>query len=155
MEIYTEMAEQGARENAIASLATTVKEMAAARIARGFGAHEATASSALQAVQERAPYRPDPPGPDRVHDPAETLANGGDCEDLAILVASVAIAAGCSARLIWLSREITGTASAHVVAQLWDGRGWAWAEACLPGAVLGEHPLLAVERTGINRRSIF
>lgn len=109
----------------------------------------------LRATQDVTRYVPDPPGPDLVWSPQETLLAGGDCEDLAILGASIAHAAGVPFLIAWLDLSKDVAPQAHVSLLLWRGDGWAWAEACEDSAQLGEHPLDVAARLGPSSRRRF
>ncbi len=72
-----------------------------------------------------------------------TVYGVGDCDDSARAVVALARAVGLRARLVTLGRK---PESGHVVASLWDGARWQWAETTLPGALWGEHPYDARDR---------
>lgn len=77
----------------------------------------------------------------------ETLARGGDCDDLAKLLVAMLRALKRKARLATL-----GNPPIHVAAQVWELRGWQWLEATVPGARVGEHPREACRRLGLPIR---
>lgn len=97
----------------------------------------------MRAVQA-LPYLPDGASvADRVRRPCRVLSVGGDCEDLAMLVASLDLAAGIDARLRWLSQPSAD--ADHVSVQAFVGGRWLWQEPTVP-ALLGEHPFDAAKR---------
>jgi transglutaminase-like putative cysteine protease len=92
------------------------------------------------------PYRPDPAGDEVFQDADETIAYGGDCEDLATLYVALARLVGLRAKVVWLNQQIHGAALNHVFAQvLIDGR-WLDVESSIAGAQLGESPANAARR---------
>ena len=94
----------------------------------------------------RVPYRADPVGQEVFQEVTETLAHGGDCEDLAVLFVAIARSVGLEARVVWLDQQIHGSALNHVFARVSvDGR-WLDAECSIAGALLGEPPALAAQR---------
>ena len=98
------------------------------------------------AMVHRVPYRADPAGSEVFQDAIETLAHGGDCEDLAVLFVALARSIGLEARVVWLDQQIHGSALNHVFARvLVDGR-WLDAECSIAGAKLGEAPGAAAAR---------
>lgn len=98
------------------------------------------------AMVHRVPYRADPAGSEVFQDAIETLAYGGDCEDLAVLFVALARSIGLQARVVWLDQQIHGSALNHVFARvLVDGR-WLDAECSIAGARLGEAPGTAAKR---------
>lgn len=103
------------------------------------------AQSAL-AMVHRVPYRADPAGSEVFQDALETIAHGGDCEDLTVLFVALARSVGLEARVVWLDQQIHGSALNHVFAKvLVDGR-WLDAECSIAGARLGEAPKAAAAR---------
>jgi transglutaminase-like putative cysteine protease len=133
------LAERGRRDPAVRARAATFAGDAPAR-----------AAAALAFVQTR-PFRADPPGGDTYQTAAYTLAHGGDCEDLCVLLAALLALAGVESRLVWL--EQGGAPQAHVSVQVrFDGGAWRWAEPSVPGAALGEDPYAAAIRTRLTAR---
>lgn len=102
---------------------------------------EERASIALRAVQA-LPYRPDPTG-EWLQGGAYTATHGGDCEDLAALLAVVLELAAVPARLVWLFQP--SRLRDHVTCQALLGGVWVWAEPTL-AAGLAENPYRAAER---------
>ena len=74
----------------------------------------------------------------------------GDCDDHALTVASLARAAGLTARLLPMR---SGGDITHVVAQVEHDGAWHYAETTLP-ARYDEHPLDAVRRLRLTRTDI-
>lgn len=73
----------------------------------------------------------------------------GDCEDLAVLYASLARALGLRSQVVWIDQP--RGAYNHVAAAVCDlGAGCEWVETTLPGARVGENPYTAAERLGIT-----
>jgi transglutaminase-like putative cysteine protease len=104
------------------------------------------AANLLAFVHAAFRYRPDPGGVEVFQDVRETIANGGDCEDLATLFVALARLLGLEARVVWLDQQIHGAALNHVFAQvLVDGR-WLDVEASIAGSELGESPAHAARR---------
>jgi len=120
------------------------------------GVAEPLAASILREVQSMRLYRPDDPGPDQLWAPNEVLGDrgGGDCEDLAVLVASVARACGVRFVIEWLNRRETGNPQSHVTVLLSpdNGETYQYAEACIDDAAFGEHPLEAAARVKSTMR---
>lgn len=78
--------------------------------------------------------------------PGRTLREGGDCDDSARVLVSMARAAGLKARYRPITQCKAGVCEkTHVAAQIHDGRGWHWAETTID-AEFGEHPLVAYRR---------
>ncbi len=99
----------------------------------------------LERVQA-LPYRPDPPG-EWVQTSAETVARGGDCEDLGALLVVSARVVALPARLLWLFQP--SLTLDHVTAQVFAGGAWRWAEPTI-SARLGESPYVAAGRLGTH-----
>lgn len=75
-------------------------------------------------------FVPDPPGVELLKSPHVMLNEwrldgtaSGDCDDAAILSASLALAMGLPVRWVLLRFAPSG-AYRHVYAEAWDGRGW-------------------------------
>ncbi len=81
---------------------------------------------AAQEATQRCGYVPDPPGFDVLRTPAETIAGGGDCEDLSSLFVALVVAGHArwalplGACVVWVRQP--GAPQDHVSA-------WAWREA--------------------------
>jgi hypothetical protein len=75
-----------------------------------------------------------------------TLHYGGACGDLAAALRSVYLLADVPSRLVWLPLTRDGYAFNHVSVQIAVGPQWAWAEPCVLGARIGDHPLAAAAR---------
>jgi transglutaminase-like putative cysteine protease len=116
---------------------------------------EATAPEHDRAAQvlalvHRVGYRADPPGAEVFQDADETLANGGDCEDLAVLFVALSAMVGLRAQVVWLDQQIHGHALNHVFARVMiDGR-WIDAETSIAGATLGQSPGDAARRRAMR-----
>lgn len=148
LEIYRLLSIEGARDPAVSRLAARVADDARTT-------KEPLAAVALRAIHRFAQYRPDPPGPDVVFTPGETLTRGGDCEDLSILLGAVLRAVGVPFRIVWLDRSETGYPQSHVTLECQDEDGlWKYAEASIPGARLGEEPLRAADRSLAMQRRL-
>ncbi len=132
--------EQLARD---ATAAPTVRALTALVDA---AADEHERAAQVLALVHRVGYRADPPGAEVFQDADETIANGGDCEDLAVLFAAIASLVGLRAQIVWLDQQIHGHALNHVFARVMvDGR-WIDAETSIAGALLGESPSDAARR---------
>jgi transglutaminase-like putative cysteine protease len=105
----------------------------------------ARAEGAL-AVVHALPYRADPHGDEVFQDADETIARGGDCEDLATLFVALARLVGLRAKVLWLNQQIHGAALNHVFAQVLVDGDWLDAETSIAGAQLGESPANAARR---------
>ncbi len=91
-------------------------------------------------------------GPERFVDTYRTLlvTGVGDCDDTARAVVALARSVGLKAALVTVGRLPEG---GHVVASIWDGKAWRYAETTLPGARFGEHPYAAKKRTKATNRA--
>ena len=105
-------------------------------------------------------YVEDHPGEEWFQPLVWTMEYGGDCEDLANLFVGLCRSQSIASRLVWFDQK--NHKLNHVCAQVLvgegmgiptDGRGWAWAECSMEGALLGEHPYDAVAR--LNRYDVF
>ena len=106
------------------------------------GTERSRAQRVLSLVH-KLPYRPDPAGDEVFQDAHETIAHGGDCEDLATLFVALTRLVGLRAQIVWLNQQIHGAALNHVFAQVFvDGR-WLDAESSIAGALLGDTPAKA------------
>lgn len=120
--------------------------------------------AALAMMHRACPYRRDPAGEDWHQDTATTLVEGGDCEDLATLLAAL-LRLGAyfyglrlKTRLVWMRRE-GGQDHVAVQVRVGDGHdtgddpdgGWEWLEPSIVGARRGEHPEAAGQRLGVLR----
>jgi hypothetical protein len=65
----------------------------------------------------RVLYRADLVGEEAFEDVCDTLAHGGDCEELAVLFVAIARNVGLEARVVWLDQQIHGSALKHVFAR--------------------------------------
>jgi transglutaminase-like putative cysteine protease len=111
--------------------------------------HDAPARSRAAHVLElvqRLNYRPDPPGLEIFQSAEETIARGGDCEDLATLFVALARLVGLRAKIVWLNQQIHGAALNHVYARVLVDAQWLDAECSIAGARLGEAPSDAARR---------
>jgi transglutaminase-like putative cysteine protease len=109
------------------------------------GPERSRAKRALELVH-KLPYRPDPQGLEIFQSAEETIARGGDCEDLATLFVALARLVGLRAKIVWLNQQIHGAALNHVFARVLVDGGWLDAEASIAGARLGETPSDAARR---------
>lgn len=119
----------------------------------------AVALEAQLAVQS-LPYVPDPPGEDVYQSADETIARGGDCEDLAVLFVGLVRMLGATqalplgAKVFFMPRP--GAPQDHITALVRLARGpWLWAECSVRGARLGEYPPDAAAREARHRRELF
>lgn len=102
------------------------------------------ARSALAAVQE-LPYVPGPPNEEWMQGATWTMAHGGECKALSVLLVAALRARGVPAEIVWITQ--TGKPLNHVTVVVSDGPDQYWAEPAVPGARLGESPYEAIERT--------
>ena len=100
----------------------------------------------LLSTVQLLPYKPDPAGVDVVCPPERTMAEGGDCEDRALLFAAVAKAKGASVQIVWV--EQSGAPQDHVSVKIERNGAWLWADPTVVGARIGEAPADAAARTG-------
>ncbi|MFC2108687.1 PKD domain-containing protein [Candidatus Bipolaricaulota bacterium] len=131
--------------------------------------YQATIENALAFVQKAVDYQLDPAGAEYPRYPVETLVEGvGDCEDSAILYASIVRTFGYNAGVLLVSVDTDGDQlSDHVVVfvrvadcfieahperSLWDisGKTYAFAET----AVSGGYVALGVDPWGIEQEDI-
>jgi transglutaminase-like putative cysteine protease len=111
---------------------------------------EALANALLAYVQNDVGYKDDPQG-EWYQGPIYTLTNGGDCEDLSALFASMCNCIGVQSRVVWIDQP--GAKLNHVSAQvLIPERGWQYAETTIASAKVGEHPYAAAKKHGIAFR---
>jgi hypothetical protein len=103
---------------------------------------------ALQALREvqRLPYVPERSGTDCYQSVAYTATHGGECKALTTLLVAVLRRLGLAARVEWIMQP--GKALNHVTAQVWLDGAWFWADPSIRGAMLGESPYEALDRTG-------
>ncbi|MDP3274735.1 MAG: transglutaminase-like domain-containing protein [Deltaproteobacteria bacterium] len=137
IEILTQLAAQGALDREVVAFARVVPR-------EQNETHQARAL--LTTMHREVPYRPDPPGLEVFQDVRETLAQGGDCEDLAVLFVSLAQLLGLRARVVWLDQQIHGAMLNHVYPQVWLNGVWVDADPSVAGAELGESPMHAAAR---------
>lgn len=103
------------------------------------------ADAILRYVQTKVPYRPDPNDEEWYQGPVYTLAYGGDCEDLSVLVAALARCAGLKADVHWIDQP--NARLNHVVSRIEIDGINLFADASITTAFLGEHPHDAVNRS--------
>lgn len=105
------------------------------------------AANILAWVHEHIGYADDPPGEEWYQGPYWTMAMGGDCEDLAVVLVALLLAAGLQARVKW--QDQPGQALNHVTVLVMLPEGvptWVWADPTVRGAQLGEEPHAAAQR---------
>ena len=131
--------------------------------------YQATIENALAFVQKSVSYQLDPAGSEYPRYPVETLVDGvGDCEDSAILYASIVRTFGYSAGVLLASVDTNGDQvmdhvvvfvrvadcfiEAHPERSLWtiSGKTYAFAETALSGGYLA----LGVDPWGIEQEDI-
>ena len=131
--------------------------------------YQATIENALAFVQKSVSYQLDPAGSEYPRYPVETLVDGvGDCEDSAILYASIVRTFGYSAGVLLVSVDTNGDqvmdhvavfvrvadcfVEAHPERSLWtiSGKIYAFAETALSGGYLA----LGVDPWGIEQEDI-
>jgi hypothetical protein len=98
------------------------------------------------------PHVPDPSGEDWHNNLAYTLTHGGDCEDLAALLAALYREAGFDATLTWMPLPDEDDDHVTVEVRVAPGAAPVWAEPLVIGAALGEHPVIAAHRLGQRHR---
>lgn len=103
------------------------------------------ADAILHYVQTRVAYVPDPNDEEWYQGPVWTLAYGGDCEDLSVLVAALARCAGLEADVYWIDQPEARLN--HVVSRIKIDGAYLFADASITTAFLGEHPHAAVQRS--------
>lgn len=131
--------------------------------------YQATIENALAFVQKAVTYQPDPAGSEYPRYPVETLVDRvGDCEDSAILYASIVRTFGYSAGVLLVTLDTDGDQSmdhvavfvrvadcfveAHPERSLWtiSGKTYAFAETALSGGYLA----LGIDPWGIEQEDI-
>ena len=106
------------------------------------------AAAALQVVQSLF-YRLDHVGEEWFQSADYTIVNGGDCEDLGVMLVAINNLLGLQSRLVWVFQP--GHPLNHLSAQLYLDGVWLWEDPSIRGARLGEHPYAALERLGTTR----
>lgn len=142
------LAVEASTEPEIRSLGTTFRDEQAA-LHDGVVDPHALAQRILSWTQDNFPYHDDPPGEEWYQGVYWTMAMGGDCEDLAVVLVALMLAADIQARVIW--QDQPGQALNHVTAQVLMPDGihtWYWADPTVKGARLGEEPHEAAKRLG-------
>ena len=111
----------------------------------------AVTTALLRYVQREVGYRPDPEG-EWHQGSVYTLAHGGDCEDLAVLLVAMLRCVGLGAAVVWYTVPPPAVLN-HVTVRvdLGDGAG-VFAEPSVYGAFLGEDPWDAATRTAQTER---
>ena len=131
--------------------------------------YQSTIENALAFVQQAISYQPDPGGTEYPRYPVETLVDGmGDCEDSAILYASIVRAFGYSAGVLLISVDTSGDGvidhiavlvrvadcfiNAYPNRSLWEisGKTYAFAETAVTGGTLA----LGIDPWGIEQGDI-
>jgi len=131
--------------------------------------YQATIENALAFVQQAITYQLDPDGTEYPRYPVETLVDGvGDCEDSAILYASIVRAFGYSAGVLLISLDTDGDdaidhiavlvrvadcfISAYPNRSLWEisGKTYAFAETAVSGGTIA----LGIDPWGIEQTDI-
>lgn len=138
-----------ARVALLDSLADDATQRRAVRQLAGLvdrSAPERVRAERVLSLVHRLPYRPDPAGDEVFQDADETIAHGGDCEDLAALFVALARLVGLRTKIVWLNQQIHGAALNHVFAQVLVDGEWLDAESSIAGAQLGEAPATAARR---------
>lgn len=103
----------------------------------------------LRWFHAHVPYVPAPDdgrGRDWFCAPAYVLDHGGDCDQLAALLAALLETAGHRTRIVWVAQP--GQVRDHVTVLVWLWGQWRWCEPCVPGAKVGEDPWDAADRVG-------
>jgi hypothetical protein len=103
------------------------------------------ADAILRYVQTQVPYVADPNDEEWYQGPVYTLAYGGDCEDLSVLVAALSRCAGLQADVHWIDQP--NARLNHVVSRIEIDGVELFADASITTAFLGEHPHDAVNRS--------
>lgn len=165
LRIMADIALEGQTFPSVQALAYQARSMACAvqSVCTGPTTRDATlilAASALQVVQSLY-YRLDHVGEEWFQSTDYTIVNGGDCEDLGVMLAAINGLLGLKSRLVWVYQP--GHSLNHLSTQLWldtpygsyerpTGHGeWLWEDPSIRGAALGEHPYAALKRLGTTR----
>ncbi len=160
--IMNEMADESVQYESVQKLAGMVRERAAAlyklflqaaksdkNIAHACvtqNCHQRMlALEALRAVQS-LPYVPDRDGQEWFQSADYTLRHGGDCDDLVIALVALDRALGLRAEPYWITQH--GQDINHVTSRVAIDGQWLWSEPSIRGAMLGESPYEAAQRTG-------
>lgn len=155
--IMEALANDGTTYPSVQGLANQIKERANALAAKsptnqGTWFARIVALEALRAVQS-LPYVPAPEGQEWMQRADYTLANGGECKALSVLLVALCHLLGLHAQIMWITQ--TGKFINHVSTLIWldsanpntAGGRWVWADPSVRGAMLGESPYEAVSRT--------
>lgn len=105
------------------------------------------AASALEVVQSLY-YRLDHVGEEWFQSTDYTIENGGDCEDMGVMLVAINGLLGLKSRLVWIYQP--GHPLNHLSTQLFLDGEWIWEDASIRGASLGEHPYAALKRLGTS-----
>lgn len=103
------------------------------------------AFEALREVQQ-LPYFPEPSKKDCYQPVAYSAVNGGECKALTTTLVALLRRLGMTARVEWIMQP--GKPLNHVSSLVWIDGQWMWCDASIRGAVLGESPYHALQRTG-------
>jgi hypothetical protein len=103
------------------------------------------AEKILHFVQNMVKYTPDRGVEEWYQGAVYTLAHGGDCEDLSVLICALAKCAGLQSDVVWIDQP--GARLNHVVARIFVDGVPLWADGSIKTAYLGEHPHDAVRRS--------
>lgn len=100
------------------------------------------------ATAQRAAYVPDPAScaTDFYKRPSDTWREGGDCDDLCILLLCLALSADLS--VVPERIALPHAPQDHLACLGWDGAAWRWCDPSQRGARVGEHPAAAATRLG-------
>jgi len=136
--LLNQLAQDGASFGPLQANARHIRQMA-------HGNQTLAATLALREVHG-LPYVHEKPTEEWVQDVEYTLAHGGECKALSILLVALLTQLGIRAEVVWITQ--TGRPINHVTVVVWlNGRQF-WAEPAVAGAKLGESPYAAVARLG-------
>lgn len=135
------LAEEGVKDGEVCE--------AAKILSRGVDGHPRrdliVADRILQFVQKMVKYIPDRGVEEWYQGALYTLAYGGDCEDLSVLICALANCCGLRADVFWINQP--SARLNHVVARIYIDGVPLWADGSIKTAYLGEHPHDAVRRS--------
>jgi len=143
--ILNNLSQQGTSYSPLQEIAQRIRR------ASGWSNQMLTVTLALQAVQSLK-YVPNPEGEEWIQDVPYTMAYGGECKALSVMLVALLSLLGVYAEVVWITQ--TGRPINHVTVVAWIGGKQYWAEPAVRGAKLGESPYAAVVRLGSQQHVV-
>lgn len=138
-QLLYQLAVQGSTTETVDRLSRRVRALAPEKNIPSF------VQQALIEVQ-KLPHVPDPEGKDCYKTVDETALYGAECKGKNVLFCAIVIRLGVNAEPVWIMQE--GMPLNHVASVVMIKGKPYWADASIPGALLGETPYEALERSG-------